>query len=392
MNKNQGTLGLSMATVLGLNAVIGAGIFSYPAALSFTAGPAGLLTFCFVVFAVLAIAIAMARMSLIYPAQSIFYDHAALWAGKTGGIITTLFYVAGLMTALALLARIAGSYLAQYASSLSSTAWGIVILLGIIGLSMTGTRATRLWQLILIVLTILPLIVITILCATRASLSNLTPFAPHGLLGTISAIKIVVFGFFGFEAVPALFGLIRDPQKNVPRAMILTVIITGIIYLAFMGSIMLALPQTVFTDPNLTLSPLLLSLFPAQKWLVSCLDWAIIITIIGTLHSMFLAITALVYNAYGKIITTTTSPKSYPVIMLLLGITIILGCVTLTNIGLGFSIVSLCIAGAYTATLVPLVTVKNRNQLAYTKTGYAGILACGLLFICGVLGVIEALI
>lgn len=386
MKNNQGTLGLSMATILGLNAVIGAGVFSYPAALAFTAGPAGLLTFCFVVCAVLAIALAMARMSLVYPAQSIFYDHAALWAGKTGGIINTGLYVLGLMTALALLARIAGNYLAQYAPVFSGTNWGIILLLGITGLCLTGTRATKLWQLILIILTILPLVLITVLCSTRASISNLTPFAPHGLSGSIAAVKIVVFGFFGFEAVPALCGLIKDPRKNVSRAMILTVVITGVIYFVFIGSIMLALPQELFTDPKMPISPLLLTLFPTQTWLIGCIDWAIIITIIGTLHSMLLAITALVSSAAN----TANSTNFYRKTLALLSLITVIGCITITNIGLSFSIVSLAISAAYTATLIPLIAPKNRSLPAYKKIGYVGIIACGLLFGCGVLGVIQA--
>lgn len=387
MKTNQGTLGLSMATILGLNAVIGTGIFSYPAALSFTAGPAGLLTFCFVVVTVSAIALAMARMSLAYPVQSIFYDHTALWAGKTGGIIATLLYATGLITALALMARIAGSYITQYAPIFSSTSWGTILLIGVTGLCLTGTRATKLWQLILIILTILPLVLITVLCSTRASIGNLTPFAPHGLSGVIAAVKIVVFGFFGFEAVPALCGLIKDPRKNVSRAMILTVIITGVIYFVFIGSIMLALPQALFTDPKLPISPLLLTLFPSQTWLIGCIDWAIIITIIGTLHSMLLAITALVSNAAN----TTNSTNFYRKTLVLLSLITVIGCITITNIGLSFSIVSLAISAAYTATLVPLIVPKNSSLPAYKKIGYAGILGCGLLFGCGVLGVIQAL-
>ena len=381
-----------MATILGLNAVIGSGIFTYPAALSFTAGPAGLLTFCFVVVAILSIAIAMARMSLIYPAKSMFYDHAALWAGKTGGLLTTFLYATGLMTALALMARMAGSYVSPYAPLFSDTGWGSLILVGVVGISMTGTKATKMWQLVLIVLTILPLILITVLCASKASFSNLTPFAPHGWPGMIAAVKIVVFGFFGFEAVPALVGLIKDPQKNVPRAMILTVITTGIIYFAFIGSIMLALPAALFTDPKLTISPFLLMLFPEQKWLVSCIDWAIIITIVGTLHSMLLAITALVSNAYSRVRTVANSTKFYNRTLVVMGIIIIGGCATITNMGLSFSIVALCISGAYTATLIPLVTPKTARSKTYSAIGLMGIVACCLLFACGVLGVVGALI
>lgn len=374
-----------MATILGLNAVIGAGIFTYPAALACTAGPAGLITFSLVVVMVLLIAMGMARMALTRPTNAIFYDHAALWAGKFGGITATLLYAGGLIAALGLMARMAGSYLTIYAPALSSIGWGSLVLVAIVALSFTSMRATKWLQIILIVLTILPLVLITALCASKASIAHLTPFAPHGVGGIIAAIKIVLFGFFGFEAIPAFSSFMRDPQKNIPRAMILTIILTGIIYFAFIASIMLAIPHTAFTSPQMSVSPLLLGLFPTQRWLVACIDWAIIITIIGTLHSMLLAVVALITSVLGH-------PKAHNYVLLTVGALLVLGCISITNIGLSFGLAALGISAAYAVTLVPLTRRSILHEQAAPLLGSVGIAACAVLFMCGLFGAIGAII
>ena len=54
--QSKSKISVLMAIIVGINAIIGAGIFSVPAKLQATAGPAGLLTYLFVIIAVLFIA------------------------------------------------------------------------------------------------------------------------------------------------------------------------------------------------------------------------------------------------------------------------------------------------------------------------------------------------
>lgn len=390
MEKNRETFGLSLATILGLNAVIGAGIFGVPAAFACTAGPSGLLAYVFVILAVLSIAFAIGKMSFLYPTTSMFYDYAALWAGKWGGIISTCLYAGGLVTALGLLSRIAGGILAKYFTFASPVVLGCILAGGITLICLTGTRAAKAWQIFLIIFTILPLLLITVLCGTRINFENLHPFAPNGISGAISSIKFIVFGFFGFEAIPSLFTKIHDPQKNVPRAITLTIIITGIIYLAFSTAVLLAVPASIFTSPSLPISDVLLNLFPGYTWLIFGIDWSIVIIIAGTLHSMLLAVSSLISNM-GSHLTKNKRAFSSAATIITTGTIVMICCGFLTQISLLFSLTAVGITAAFMAIIIPLLTGTKSHPERYLATAGIAIAACTLLFGCGLVGIVEAL-
>jgi amino acid transporter len=336
MKSTSGTLGLFMAVIVGLNAVIGAGIFTAPAVLQTQAGAIGLISYLFVIAAVLFMALALAKVAELYPRDSIFYSYPKLWAGEWGGIAATLLYVGGLTVALGLLAQIAGSYLALYFPLCGPQAWGGILIGVLTLLCLAGNRATAASQVILVVLTILPIVLITALCFTKARFSNLTPLAPFGFGGAFIAIKTVVFGFFGFEAIPSLFTSIKDPQKNIPRAIIATIVITGVVYFVFTAAVMLALPRALFSSSATPLSAALLAEFPAHRWLVSGIHWSIIITIVGTIHAMLLAISSLVADTSGRM-ALRMGRLSRMSALILMGFLSLVSTFSFTSISLMFS-------------------------------------------------------
>ncbi|HBY05603.1 MAG: hypothetical protein UV38_C0001G0202 [candidate division TM6 bacterium GW2011_GWE2_42_60] len=388
MQKNSGTtgtMGVSLATILGLNAVIGAGIFGVPAALQTLAGPAGIISYLFVIVAVLCIALAMARMSMKFPSESIFYTHTKLWAGHSGGIIATFSYVIGLTVALGLLGKIAGSYLSLYLPFLSPTPWGVILIAGLTALCFTGAKGTHVSQIILIIFTILPLVLITALCSSKADFNNLIPFAPHGAWGAFSAIKAVVFGFFGFEAIPSLFSSIKNPQRTIPRAIILTVLITGIVYLSFTTAMLLALPTALFENSSTPLSKALLVIFPTYKWLVIGIDLSIIITIAGTLHSMLLAVSS-IFSATIKKITIHSPFSSIRNSLILIAFGAICCTFIFNDINTLFSLVALGITAAFAGSIVPLLLDKSESFF-YRFIALAGLGGTALIAICGLVGI-----
>jgi APA family basic amino acid/polyamine antiporter len=54
---------------------------------------------------------------------------------------------------------------------------------------------------------------------------------PHGLSGILSAFTLVFFAYVGFENIANIAEEIRNPKKVLPRAIILSILITAIIYI-----------------------------------------------------------------------------------------------------------------------------------------------------------------
>jgi APA family basic amino acid/polyamine antiporter len=61
--------------------------------------------------------------------------------------------------------------------------------------------------------------------------ANWTPFAPNGFVGISSAAAIIFFAYIGFDAVSTAAEETRNPQKDMPFAIIASLIICTVIYI-----------------------------------------------------------------------------------------------------------------------------------------------------------------
>ncbi len=62
--------------------------------------------------------------------------------------------------------------------------------------------------------------------------ANYTPFAPNGFSGIWTGASLAFFSYIGFDAVSTAAEETRDPQRNLPRGMIASLIICTVIYIA----------------------------------------------------------------------------------------------------------------------------------------------------------------
>ena len=60
---------------------------------------------------------------------------------------------------------------------------------------------------------------------------NWVPFAPNGFGGVMSGVAAVFFAYIGFDALSTMSEETKDPQRVMPRAMIITLIVCTIIYI-----------------------------------------------------------------------------------------------------------------------------------------------------------------
>ena len=59
-----------------------------------------------------------------------------------------------------------------------------------------------------------------------------TPFAPNGLHGILSGASLIFFAYIGFDAISTTAEEARNPQRDIPRAMIATLGICTVLYAA----------------------------------------------------------------------------------------------------------------------------------------------------------------
>lgn len=384
-------ISLLMAVIIGINAMIGASIFVTPVELIFSTGPAGIISMLLVSIGVWFMAQSFAQLASHYPKEGSFFTYASAWGGKSAGLLATLLYLSGMTVALGLLSKIAGvMYLHRFLPTIDGNLLGTGIIAILALITALGVRVSALGQYVMIACTLFPIISITILCLLVGSWQNLIPFAPHGILSIAQASRLIVFSFFGFECAASLYSIIKEPQKNIGKAFVYSIITVAAIYSLFTLSVMSAFSTGHFACIETRLTEPLRLLYPQLGWFLSLLDIAIVSAIIGTIHAMLWSASYLL----AFIIQQITGRTTLPWILqpqhnaLVIGLVILLPFWLVHSIGLFFNLTACLVVCAYLLCMVGLLIHRpQRNTIAVIGNLVA---FCILLF--AIEGIVKTLI
>jgi len=394
---NSQKIGLSTATITGMNAMIGAGIFAVPAALATNVGPAGILAFIFVAISVWFVAQSLARAAQLYPEEGSFYTYTKQWAGHKMGLIASASYIIGLLMAMGIVTKMAGIFLQYFFPAVAAHTLGLIALGIIVLINVFGVSLSQLGQRILIFCTVFPILTTIGMCLSKANFSLLTPFAPYGYASVIKATSVVIFGFFGFESAASLFNVVKNPEKNVPKALNYSILLVGLLYTAFIGSIILSTPLTAIPSSEAALPEILKVTFPNHPWLISIVSLSIVSAILGTLHSVVWGVSHLMLSFFKKIklpaiqnlITKNMLNKKTTVI--LSGLVVLTAYLTIKKNDLFFGFAAVFIVFAYITSIAALLFVKEEWTSKRNIKTIIGIITAAVMFGFAIQGVIAEL-
>lgn len=89
---------------------------------------------------------------------------------------------------------------------------------------------------------LLVLATLIVSAAPRADLELARPMLPHGWTGVGGAIAIIYVSFFGYQLIANTAVEIIDPEKTVPRAMLLSMLVSLVFYVALAVTSVLVVP------------------------------------------------------------------------------------------------------------------------------------------------------
>ncbi|MEI6436807.1 MAG: amino acid permease [Bacteroidota bacterium] len=275
-------------TALGIAAVIGAGIFSTIGTAASTGGPAVSLLFLFTAIACGFSALCYAQFASIIPISGSAYTYAYASFGELiawiigwdlimeyaiGNIAVAISwsdYFTGFLGGIGIhvpaylgidyLSAARGFHLAsaellkgipfsalpdvqqvawfawQSAPVIGSVriiadipAFSIVVFISV--LVYIGIYETKVASNIMVLLKIGVLLLIIVLGYFYVNPANWHPFAPNGVSGVLKGVSGVFFAYIGFDAISTTAEECRNPRKDLPRAIILALIITTILYI-----------------------------------------------------------------------------------------------------------------------------------------------------------------
>ena len=222
------------ATLIALNGVIGAGIFATPADL--VAGVGAFSPYLFLIFGALMLVVAVVFAELakltdetggpIIYVSSAFGSFAGLQAGW-------LLYIAR-VTALAANANVLITYAATFAPGLDEGALRggalLALLAAMAGVNVLGVRQAIGALNILTLLKITPLVLLGVGGLVVFSAHIPPPTAPPSLGETGGISLLLLYAFVGFEAATMTAGETKDAKRNIPHALIGTIIAMTLLY------------------------------------------------------------------------------------------------------------------------------------------------------------------
>ncbi len=109
-------------------------------------------------------------------------------------------------------------------------AFGIVALITVI--LVIGIRESSAFNAIMVFIKLAVLLFFIVVGAFYVKPENWQPFAPNGWKGIMTGAALVFFAYIGFDAISTAAEETKNPQKNLPIGIIVSLIITTILYIA----------------------------------------------------------------------------------------------------------------------------------------------------------------
>lgn len=261
-------LGVRDLTFFGVAAVIGAGIFSGIGTAASNGGPAVVLLFAFTAVACGFAALCYAEFASTVPVSGSAYTYSYVAFGEIiawiigwdllmeyaiGNIAVAIswsdyftnlmnnagFHIPDWMTMDYMTAKAGASDAAISAWANAPQPFGFRIIVDIPAFLIVwlityiifiGIKESRSVSNILVIIKLAVIFLVIVLGAYYVNPGNWSPFSPTGFAGVMKGVSAVFFAYIGFDAISTTAEECKNPQRDLPRGMIYSLIICTVVY------------------------------------------------------------------------------------------------------------------------------------------------------------------
>jgi APA family basic amino acid/polyamine antiporter len=247
------TLGLGGLTFYGLGIILGAGIYSVLGAAAGLAGSS--LWMCFVISGLVALptALSYAELATTYPQASAEFTYLRrAWPRWPGvGLVTGLLVaLSGAATCGTVAIAFAG-YLRSFVEiPAMMVAWAL--LAAATGLNIIGVKESGWVNVVFTLLEAGGLVLFIVLGATTEGFGEAFMTAPS--FGVLSGAALVFFSFLGFENIANLAEEAKQPERDLPRAILLSLGVATTLYVLVALAAVALLPAEQLADTQAPLA------------------------------------------------------------------------------------------------------------------------------------------
>ncbi|MEV0229006.1 amino acid permease [Nonomuraea sp. NPDC050786] len=260
------TMSLWQLTLFSVGATLGTGIFVILGQAVPKAGPAVVLSFVLAAITALFSALSYAELAGTIPVSGSSYSYAYATLGELVAWVCGWCLMLEYAVSVAAVAVGWGEYLNAFLRALfgftlpeavtRSPGQGgvvnvaaIVIVLLATWLLLHGASESATANAVFVVIKVVVLLFFCMVAFTAFQTRNFTPFAPMGVAGITAAASQVFFSYIGFDAASTAGEEARNPRRDLPLAIILSLAIVTAVYVLVAMAAIGATPWTSF-DPD----------------------------------------------------------------------------------------------------------------------------------------------
>lgn len=239
-------MGLPSLVMLAIGAIVGAGVFVLIGLGAGAAGPALILAFLFNGIIALIVGASYAEMIAAVPKTGAVYhwvkDGVNQGAGFFAGWISwfaqtsacALYSMAFASFTVELYQTVSGNDLEQTASlefALATVAIAVMIVVNFRSADVTGKAEIILTGIKLALLLAVIAFGLSVLFGKPQPTAAFEPFMPRGITGVLAAMGLTFVAFEGYEIITQAGEEARDPGRNIPRAIFISLAVVIVVYI-----------------------------------------------------------------------------------------------------------------------------------------------------------------
>jgi APA family basic amino acid/polyamine antiporter len=233
------SLSLFDATAISVGAIVGAGIFVVTGIAAGQAGSALVASMLIAAFIALFSALSIAELSERYPTEGSVYEFGRELISPFAGFLSGWMWMLSNTFAGAAVSLGFAYYLTYLLPGIPPQLVAAVVCIALTALNYYGVRQSALLNNFLVTAKLIILAFFCVFGVFYANSSNLVPFVPFQP-GVLVGAFYIFFAYGGFARVAVVAEEVKDARRNVPKAVILSLVISTVFYIA-VGAVALGL-------------------------------------------------------------------------------------------------------------------------------------------------------
>jgi APA family basic amino acid/polyamine antiporter len=305
------SMGLWQLTALSIGATLGTGIFVILGEAVPLAGPAVVLGFVLAAVTALFSALSYAELAGSIPVSGSSYSYTYATMGELVAWVCGWCLMLEYGVSVAAVAVGWGAYIDDLASNTVGAVLpaalsappgdggvvnvpAIAVVLLAMVLLLRGTSESAKVNAAMVVLKVGVLLFFCAVAFTAFRAGNLAPFVPMGLAGVTAAASQAFFSYIGFDAASTAGDESRDPRRDLPRAIVLSLAVVTVVYVLVALAAVGAVPWPQISGSEAALADVL-SLATGQTWTAVLLSIGAVIAIASVVLTVLYGQTRILY-------------------------------------------------------------------------------------------------